>query len=108
MLHCMILMTIILTQCREFSERLTILLMIQMIKNYIYEHIDEWTSMKNICLVSVTVIAIVLLFANNRLMNRNIAAMKYIHELEETIEADGTVVGDVCGGDGYAEWYGGM
>lgn len=78
------------------------------IVSIIREHIDEWTSMKNICLVSVTIIAIVLLFANNRLTNRNLAAMKYIHELEETIEADGTVVGDVCGGDGYAEWYGGM
>lgn len=80
----------------------------QMIKNYIYEHIDEWTSVKNIYLVFVTVVAIALLMCNNRLMNRNIAAMKYIHELEETIEADGTVVGDVCGGDGYVEWYGGM
>ena len=108
MLHCMTLMMLILTQCREFSERLTILLMIQMIKNYIYEHIDEWTSMKNICLVSITVIAIVLLFANNRLMNRNIAAMKYILELVVSFVSYGTVVGDVCGGDGYAEWYGGM
>lgn len=32
-------------------------------------------------------------------------ADKYIQELESAIGADGTVVGDVCGGDGYFEYY---
>lgn len=51
---------------------------------------------------------IVLAIGANHLMNRHDVAIQYIHELEEVIEADGTVVGDVCGGDGYAEWYSGM
>lgn len=108
MLHCMTLMTLVLTQCREFSERLTMIVMLQKIENYIYEHIDELTSVKNLYLMFVTIMAIILLFSANHLINRHDVAIQYIHELEEVIEADGTVVGDVCGGDGYAEWYSGM
>lgn len=84
------------------------IVMLQKIENYICEHFDELTSVKNLYLVFVTVMAIVLAVGTNHLMNRQDVAMQYIHELEEVIEADGTVVGDVCGGDGYAEWYGGM
>lgn len=108
MLHCMTLMTLVLTQCREFSERLTMIVMLQKIENYIYEHIDELTSVKNLYLMFVTIMVIILLFSANHLMHRYDVAIQYIHELEEVIEADGTVVGDVCGGDGYAEWYSGM
>ena len=32
-------------------------------------------------------------------------ATQYITELESVIESDGTVIGDVCGGDGYTYWY---
>lgn len=105
MLHCMTLMTLVLTQCRKFSERLTMIVMLQKIENYIYEHIDELISMKNLYLMLVTIMAIILLFIVNHLINRHDVAIQYIHELEEVIEADGTVVGDVCGGDGYTEWY---
>ena len=84
------------------------IVMLQKIENYIYEHIDELTSTKNLYLIFITTLAIVLLFNSNYLIKRNDAAIQYIHELEEVIVADGTVVGDVCGGDGYAEWYGGM
>lgn len=38
-------------------------------------------------------------------VNRLEVAGNYIHELEQTIEANGTVVSDVCGGDGYDEYY---
>ena len=81
------------------------IVMLQKVENYIYKHIDELISVKNLYLVFVTVMAIMLLFGANYLMKRHDVAMQYIHELEEVIEADGTVVGDVCGGDGYAEWY---
>lgn len=108
MLHCMTLITLVLTQCREFSERLTMIVMLQKIENYIYEHIDELTSVKNLYLVFITVIAIILAIGANHLMYRHNVAIQYIHELEEFIEADGIVVGDVCGGDGYTEWYSGM
>ena len=108
MMNCKSLMTLVLTHCREFSERLTMIVMLQKIENYIYEHIDELTSVKNLYLMFVTVIAVIFAIGANHLMNRHDIAMQYIHELEEVIEADGTVVGDVCGGDGYAEWYGGM
>lgn len=84
------------------------IVMLQKIENYIYEHIDELINMKNLYLVFVTVMTIILLFSANHLMKRHDVAIQYIHELEEVIEADGTVVGDVCGGDGYAEWYSGM
>lgn len=81
------------------------IVMLQKIENYIYEHIDELTSVKNLYLVFVTVMAIIFAIGVNHLMHRHDVAIQYIHELEEVIEADGTVVGDVCGGDGYAEWY---
>lgn len=84
------------------------IVMLQKIENYIYEHIDELTSMKNLYLVFVTVIAVILAVGANHLMKRHDIAIQYIHELEEVIEADGTVIGDVCSGDGYAEWYGKM
>lgn len=100
--------SIITNHCREFSERLTMIVMLQKIENYIYEHIDELTSVKNLYLMFVTIMTIILLFGANHLMHRHDVARQYIHELEEVIEADGTVVGDVCGGDGYAEWYSGM
>lgn len=99
---------IITNQCRGFSERLTMIVMLQKIENYIYEYIDKLTSMKNLYLVFVTVIAIMLAIGANHFMKRYDAAIQYIHELEEVIEADGTVVGDVCSGVGYAEWYDGM
>lgn len=102
------IISIIINHCREFSERLTMIVMLQKIENYIYEHIDELTSVKNLYLVFVTVMAIILAVGANHLMNRHDVAIQYIHELEEVIEADGTIVGDVCGGDGYAEWYSGM
>lgn len=108
MMHCKSLMILVLTHCREFSERLTMIVMLQKIGNYIYEHFDELTSAKNLYLVFVTVIAILIAIGSNHLLKRHDVAIQYIHELEEVIEADGTVVGDVCGGDGYAEWYGGM
>lgn len=81
------------------------IVMLQKIKNYIYEHIDELTSVKNLYLVFITVMAIILAVGSNHLMRRHDTAIQYIHELEEAIEADGTIVGDVCGGDGYCDWY---
>ena len=69
---------------------------------------DEFTSVKNLYLVFITLVVIVLLVGTNHLLKRHDVAIQYIYELEEVIEADGTVVGDVCGGDGHAEWYGGM
>lgn len=81
------------------------IVMLQKIENYIYEHIDELTSVKNLYLMFVTIMTIILLFSVNHLINRHDVAIQYIHELEEVIEADGTVVGDVYGGDGYAERY---
>ena len=108
MMYCKSLMILLLTYCREFSERLTMIIMLQKIENYIYEHIDELTSVKNLYLVFITVIAIALVICTNHLIKRHDVAVQYIHELEEVIESDSTVVGDVCSGDGYAEWYGGM
>ena len=81
------------------------IVMLQKIENYIYEHINELTSIKNLYLDFVTIIVIILAIGTNHLMHRHDVAIQYIHELEEVIEDDGTVVGDVCGGDGYTEWY---
>lgn len=53
--------------------------------------------------ISITLL-IAITFGLLRAMNRLEVATMYIHELEEVIESDGTVVGDVCGGDGYAEY----
>ena len=108
MMHCKSLITLVLTHCREFSERLTMIVMLQKIENYIWKHFDELTSIRNLYLVFITVLAVILLFGVNHLAKRHDVAMQYIHELEDAIEADGTVIGDVCGGDGYTEWYSGM
>jgi len=75
------------------------------IENYIEKNFDELTSVKNLYLVFITVMAIILAVGSNHLMRRHDIAIQYIHELEEAIEADGTIVGDVCGGDGYCDWY---
>lgn len=75
------------------------------IENYIEKNFDELTSVKNLYLVFITVMVIILAVGSNHLMRRHDIAIQYIHELEEAIEADGTIVGDVCGGDGYCDWY---
>lgn len=82
--------------------------MLQKINDYIYKHIDVLTNVKNLYLMFVAVIAITLAIGINHLIKRHDIAIQYIHELEEAIEADGTVIGDVCGGDGYFEWYNGL
>lgn len=79
--------------------------MLKKIEDYIYENFDELTSIKNIYLVFITIIAIICIIGSNHLIKRHDTAIQYIHELEEVIEDNGAVVGDVCGGDGYAEWY---
>lgn len=78
------------------------------IESWIDTHFDELTSVKTLFVVFSIVLNIMLLLSANYLINRNDIAVQYIHELEEVIEADGTIIGDVCGGDGYTEWYGGM
>lgn len=75
------------------------------IENYIEKNFDKLTSVKNLYLVFITVMVIILAVDSNHLMRRHDIAIQYIHELEEAIEADGTIVGDVCGGDGYCDWY---
>lgn len=69
--------------------------MVQKIKNYICEHIDELTSVKNLYLVFITILLLILLFSTNCLINNYNAAMQYIHELEEAIEADNSEADNV-------------
>lgn len=75
------------------------------ITNFINSHFDELTSIKNLLIIFLLFIVVVLSISIKHSNNRLDIAEQYIDELEEVIEADGTVVGDVCGGDGYSYWY---
>lgn len=58
--------------------------------------------MIQVVLLIVAIIAIVeCLILLDRLDN----ATQYIRELEQVIEDNDITVADVCGGDGYSEWY---
>lgn len=79
-----------------------ILIKLVRIQNWMFSELSHM-----LLVISITLL-IAITFSLLRAMDRLEVATMYIHELEEVIESDGTVVGDVCGGDGYAEWYGGM
>lgn len=78
------------------------------IESWIDTHFNELTSVKTLFVVFLVVLNIILLCGSHHLIIRHDVAVQYIHELEEAIEADGTVIGDVCGGDGYVKWYKGI
>lgn len=76
-----------------------ILIKLVRIQNWMFSELSHM-----LLVISITLL-IAITFGLLRAMNRLEIATMYIHELEEVIESDGTVVGDVCGGDGYAEYY---
>lgn len=67
--------------------------------------------MKKILTVKFVVIVFVLFTttitscSTQYLLERNRAADAYIQELEEVLENNGIEVADVCGGDGYIDYY---
>lgn len=80
--------------------------MLQKIEDFISKHLDEVMNLKNVYLVMITVSFIMLCIDVNNMIKRQDIAIEYIHDLENTLEAKGYDVADVCGTDAYAEWYG--
>lgn len=110
MLQCMTLMILLLTQCTEFSERLTILTMIlKQVFNAITDS-DTLTVIRGLLVATVIAvfIGITMAFINYwRYANNHIHyADKYIQELEETLELNGISIDDTVGsGDTYESYY---
>lgn len=79
--------------------------MLQKVEDFISKHFDEVMNLKNVYLVMITLSFIMLSIGFNHTIKRQDIAIEYIHDLENTLEAKGYDVADVCGTDAYAEWY---
>lgn len=66
---------------------------------------DGLVNIKNVYLICITILCILSYIATVHLVNCQDDADQYIQELESAIEATGTDVADVCGGDGYAAYH---
>ena len=66
---------------------------------------DGLVNIKNLYLVCITLMCVGLCIGCAYEVQHNNAAVQYIQELESAIEATGTDVADVCGGDGYAAYH---
>lgn len=67
--------------------------------------VDNVLSIKFVVIVFVLFTTIMTSCSTQYLLERNRAADKYIQELEEVLEINGIEVADVCGGDGYNDYY---
>lgn len=69
----------------------------------------EWVVVASLFLSSISLVigTAYTIWANNRtpIHEQFDIAKMYIAELEDAIRADDTVIGDVCGGDGYQMWH---
>ena len=104
-MHCKLLTMLILIFCREFSERLTILVMLKKVMQFFINEDDGLVNIKNVYLICITILCILSYTITGYLVNRQDDADQYIQELESAIEATGTDVADICGGDGYIEYH---
>ena len=104
-MHCKLLTMLILIFCREFSERLTITIMLKKVMQFFINEDDCLVNIKNVYLICITILCILSYIVTGYLVNRQDDADQYIQELETAIEATGVDVADVCGGDGYAAYH---
>ena len=104
-MHCKLLTMLVLIFCREFSERLTILVMLKKVMQFFINEDDGLVNIKNVYLVCITILCVLSYATIGYLVNSQDDADQYIQELESAIEATGVDVVDVCGGDGYAAYH---
>ena len=104
-MHCKLLTMLVLIFCREFSERLTITIMLKKVMQFFINEDDGLVNIKNLYLVCITLLCLGCYIACVYEVKHNNDAVQYIQELESAIEATGTDVADDCGGDGYEAYY---
>lgn len=79
--------------------------MLKKVMHFIINEHDGLVNIKNLYLVCITISCILSYITIGYLVNRQDIANQYIDELESAIEATGTDVADVCGGDGYEAYH---
>lgn len=79
--------------------------MLKKVMQFFINEDDGLVNIKNVYLVCITILCILSYIATVHLVNCQDDADQYIQELESAIEATGTDVADVCGGDGYAAYH---
>ena len=79
--------------------------MLKKMMHFIINEDDGLVNIKNLYLVCVTLMFIGCYIVCVYEVQHNNVADQYIQELESAIEATGTDVADVCGGDGYVEYH---
>ena len=104
-MHCKLLTMLVLIFCREFSERLTILVMLKKVMQFFINEDDGLVNIKNVYLICITILCVLSYTITGYLVNRHDDADQYIQELESAIEATGVDVAHVCSGDGYVEYH---
>lgn len=79
--------------------------MLKKVMQFFINEDDGLVNIKNLYLVCVTLMCVGLYVGCVYEIKHNNVADQYIQELESAIEATGTDVADVCGGDGYIEYH---
>ena len=79
--------------------------MLKKVMQFFINEDDGLVNIKNVYLVCITILCVLSYIVTGYLVNSQDDADQYIQELESAIEATGTDVADVCGGDGYAAYH---
>lgn len=79
--------------------------MLKKVMQFFINEDDGLVNIKNVYLICITILCILSYTTIGYLVNCQDDADQYIQELESAIEATGTDVADVCGGDGYAAYH---
>lgn len=79
--------------------------MLKKVMQFLINEDDGLVNIKNVYLICITILCVLSYIATVHLVNCQDDADQYIQELESAIEATGTDVADVCGGDGYAAYH---
>ena len=79
--------------------------MLKKVMQFFINEDDGLVNIKNVYLVCITILCVLSYIVTGYLVNSQDVADQYIQELESAIEATGTDVADVCGGDGYAAYH---
>lgn len=79
--------------------------MLKKVMQFLINEDDGLVNIKNLYLVCITISCILSYIIIVHLVNCQDVADQYIQELESAIEATGTDVADVCGGDGYEAYH---
>lgn len=79
--------------------------MLKKVMQFLINEDDGLVNIKNVYLICITILCVLSYATIGYLVNNQDNADQYIQELESAIEATGTDVADVCGGDGYVKYH---